>query len=275
MRNVLLLAVLVAACVTTCYAQKNVSGLNATTSRVIQNRINFIDMGTGRETVLPLTPIYFYEDFVGSYFKKYVSGENTTALWKTVETNLNTGMGVVADAVGGVLQVTLDSDSNEERGVLYFGDNQAISMYYGCVFEARIQLAAAPTSGTEIIIGLASDDNSTADSVATHAWFKWLGAAPLALLWETDDGTTDDDDNAAQAVAASTWYVLKIDASDTSTTREVRFYVDGALVGSGYVAKVAASTDGKVQPYIAIQKGSGTSVGTLYVDYVRVWGNRQ
>jgi hypothetical protein len=273
MRTLILLAVLVAA-VTTCYADKP-SGLNATVSRFVGNRLNFVDIDTGRETVLPLAPLYFYEDFLGPYFQKYVSGENTTAQWSTVETNLNTGMAVVADAVGGVLQATMDSDNNAERGVLYFGDNQAISLYYGCVFEARVQIAVATTGNTEVLIGLASDDSSTADDIATNAWFKLAVSGPTALLWETDDGTTDDDDNAAQTVAASTWYVLKIDASDTSTTREVRFYVNGSLVGSGYVAAIDLATEGKVQPYIAIQKASGTGVGTLYVDYVRVWGERQ
>lgn len=274
MRALMFTAALLAALVFTTEAAAQrpslVDGGGQTASRYQDGRIYFYNTGSGKETILPVSPIYFYDDFIGNQYDFYGSGLDTGAVWSTTETSLNAAIGVVADTANGVIGMALSTDSEAERAVLCFGGQECFSVYNGLIFEARVYVAVAPTGNAEIIVGVAGDDNSTADSVDTHAWFKLLGSAATALLWESDDGTTDDDDNAAATVAATTWYVLRIDATDSS---HVRFYVDGVSVGEADIDQVDATT-GLVQPYIALQKASGSGVGTLYVDYVRVWANR-
>lgn len=268
MRLLLLLAVLVAALTTTATAS-NVSGLNATISKFISGRLNFIDTGSGRETIAPLCPVYFYDEFVGSKLQKNITGENTTAMWTTIETQLNAGLVLTADAHS--VTMAMDSDSNAERAVLYFGDQECFDGYTGIVFEARVNNSVALTESGEILVGLAGADNATADSVDVSAWFRLLAAAPTALLWESDDNATNDDDNAAATIAAGTWYVLRV---ELDLTNGAKFFIDGAHVGTGVMSGLTTAT-GMVQPYIAVQKGNDVGVGTLLVDYVRVWGNRK
>lgn len=266
--RILLLAVLVAALTSTAYA--DVSGLNSTISKFKSGRLNFIDTGSGRETVAALCPVVFYDEFTGYKLNKYTANENTSAPWLTIETNLNTAMGLVTDAHQ--MSIALDADDNAERGVAYFGDQECFDGYVGIVFECRARVSVLPTTNTEILIGLAGADNSTADSVDVNAWFRLLATASTTLLWECDDNVTNDDDNdAATTIATDTWFVLRI---ELSVVDGVKFYVDGTLVGSATMAGLTTTT-GMVQPYIAVQKASGVGVGTLLVDYVRVWGNRK
>jgi len=265
MRNVILLALVACLAMLPCR-------LTAGTRSVLEHGVlRFFDSGTGEKcTNFVAAPYYFEDEFIGAYFQKYTTNENTTSPWKTVETNLNTAIGISADEVGGALSIALDSDNNAERGVIYFGDNECFSIYSGCVFEARVKFSVAQTGVATCVIGLAGADNADADTIDVGAWFRVHEAAATALLWETDDNVTNDDDNAAATIGATSWYVLRIVAFDEDA---VQFWVNGALVGTGAMSGLDATT-GKVQPYIAIQKGTGTGVGTLLVDYVRVWGWR-
>lgn len=148
-------------------------------------------------------PIRFEEHFMGFTFRKYTASENTTALWTTVATNLNTAPALVADEPNGVIQITLDSDDNAEHGVVYWGDELTLDMANKLIFETRLTYHVLPLTGTEIVesvFGLASANNTTLDSVATNAWFKVISSANTALLYESDDGTTDDNDNDASTV---------------------------------------------------------------------------
>ena len=268
MRNLIVLAVLVAAFVAPALADSN--SLGATASRFSRNRLVFYDTAEGREVIQPLFPVQFYDDFCGYAMNKYVTGENTTSRWKTVETNLNTGIAVSADAH--VAALILDADDNAERAVLYFGDQECFDGYLGCTFEARVKFSVAGTLVTSCVVGLAGADNADSDAIDVNAWFKCASGAPTVLLWECDDDSTNDDDNdASTTVATTTWYVLRV---EVDLTNGAKFYVDGTLVGTGNMSALTTTT-GMLQPYIAIEKAGGLGVGTLLVDYVRVWGNRK
>lgn len=268
MRNLIVLAVIVAAFVSPALADSN--SLGATASRFSRNRLLFYDTAEGRESIQPLFPVQFYDDFCGYALNKYVASENTTARWKTVETNLNTAIAVSADAH--VAALILDSDDNASRAVLYFGDQECFDGYVGCTFEARVRFSVAGTGVTSCVVGLAGADNADNDAIDVNAWFKCATGAPTVLLWESDDDVTNDDDNdASTTVSTATWYVLRV---EVDVTNGAKFYVDGVHVGTGTMAGLTTTT-GMLQPYIAIEKDAGTGVGTLLVDYVRVWGNRK
>jgi hypothetical protein len=235
--------------------------------------LTYLDTST-LQTVYVMAPVIFQDHFLGNTVNKYAAGENTTAIWKTTETNLNTAIGVLANTPNGIAQITLDNDDNAEVGALYFGDQLCFSMKQGLVFETRMTFHVLPTTGTETVqavFGLASAHNTTPDSIATNAWFRVESAAKTALLWETDDGNTDDDDNAAGiTLVADTYHVYKIDCTNLATG--IKFYVDGNLVGTSTDMNTNLTTaEAKVQPYFGLSKAvaaNNTGTGTMYIDYV-------
>lgn len=217
------------------------------------------------------------DDFCGASLRKYVTSENTTALWKTVETNLNTAIAIVTDGVNGIAAIIVDADDNAEVGCLYFGDNECLDLSQGLLFEARVTFETLPTTGTETVqavFGLASDHNTSLDTIDVGAWFRVESGAQTALLWETDDAVTNDDDNDASTVlVASTYHIFQIHAVSIG---EINFYVDGILVGTGSMAGLTSTTR-KVQPYFNVSKAkssANTGTGTMYIDYVRAWQDR-
>lgn len=241
-------------------------------------KLSFYD---GYETIKPLSPCVFEDDFLGTKFQKSIAGENTTAPWATVETDINLAPALVASEPNGVIQLTLDSDDITQQAAVYFGDQLCFSMKYGLIWEARLTLHVLPAAGggedSRAIFGLASATNATMDSIATNAWFRVEAAANTALLWETDDGNTDDDDNAAGVtLVADTYHIYRIDCRDL--VNGVKFYVDNVLVGASadFLTNLTDS-EAKVQPYFCMTKtkaAANTAVGTMYVDYCKVWMNR-
>ena len=228
-------------------------------------------------SLAPISKIDFFDDFLGAYLQKYTTLENTTSLWKTVETALNAAIGVVAGGTNGIVQITLDSDDNAEVGVLHWGDNESLLIGQGLIFEARVSWPVLPLTGTETVqsvVGLAGAHNADLDTVDVNAWFRIESGANTTLLWETDDDITNDDDNSTGiTLVAGTYYTLKIDASDKNN---VMFYVDGVLVGTGSMAGITGTT-GKVQPYFNVSKAvsaNNTGTGTMYIDYVRILQDR-
>jgi len=70
----------------------------------------------------------------------------------------------------------------------------------------------------------------------------------------------------------SEWHILRIDATDVTS---VKFTVDGNQVCSGTVFPFAATgANAQVQPFFAVTKVSGTSVGMVNLDYAALWQNR-
>jgi hypothetical protein len=232
----------------------------------------------GNETVKPLSPCVFADDFLGYKLAKYVANENTTAPWAAVETTGSVAL--VANTANGIVSAAITNADSAQVAALYFGDQLCFSMKYGLIFETRLTFNVLPTTGTEYVhavFGLASATNATLDSIATNAWFRVVSDAQTALLWETDDGNTDDDDNAAGiTLVAGTYHIYRIDCRDL--VNGVKFYVDNALVGtSGDMLTNLTDAEALVQPYFNVMKAkssANTGTGTMYIDYVRVWQNR-
>lgn len=234
----------------------------------------------GNETVMRLSPVQFYDDFLGQYTGTYFHDKfmavdgNAEALWGIVQTNLNADIAAVQNAANGIVRIIVDADNNAEQGLLYFADNLQFRLTQGLIFECRAALSTLPTTvagaGTFVTLGMASATNADPDAVAVNAWFRLQGTADI--LWETDDNVAvDDDDNDTGVNAtAGVYRIYRIDCTDWTTPK---FFIDGALVGTGNMAALAAPS---VQPYMQAGKlaAATTSLGTLDIDYIRVWQNR-
>lgn len=165
---------------------------------------------------------------------------------------------------GGAAKLTLASTSEEEVLTLYQNDV--------LIYDVRqiqhlwwILQVAGVDAVTTLVAGVGSAQNDTADSVATNAWFRMEGSASTsAVVVETDDATLDKDDIATGKSLASAYKKLHLDFS--YGLADVRFYFDGERVAAGTVFDMSNLTAGlNVQPFIQLQKASGTGVPSVTI----------
>lgn len=234
------------------------------------------------ETLMSSFQIHEKEDFTGGFLEKVITIQNTVARWTVVETNLNTAIAVEADGVGGVCSLIVDSDDNTEIAALHWGDQESLDVNKGLVIEFRATFSTLPTYGggtdeVHAVMGVAGAHAAVSDDIDVNAWFRVEASDKTALLWETDDDSTNDDDNAtspAVTLVAGTYNIYRIDFTDLSA---VKFYVDNVLVGTAENFSGIDSTKGKVQPYFRASKvDSGTQTGTctMKIDYI-LWMQRR
>src|SRR5258708_3646627 len=114
-----------------------------TTAKFHAGRLEMFD-NTTFEYVLPIAPIVFYEDFLGqAYVAVPAAGaavDGCPFVKKIVGAGPPTIAGV-ANAIGGQVACTLAATSEKEDCVLYFGDNLAVDVTKGVIFETRAQLS--------------------------------------------------------------------------------------------------------------------------------------
>lgn len=247
-----------------------------TRAKHVGGNLTYYDSAT-HERVLPVYPLVWMDDFLGAGGLATVpdSGSEENGFpW--VKLAVQTGGTVltahVADGANGQFQLALDNTSEAQDAVLYFGDQRGFSVKHDAIFETRVRLSVLPTTGVTAVFGLAGDHNLAKDSVTEHAWFR--AQASAAILAESDDTTNDNDDVATGVtVLATEWRTYRIDFTNLA---DVRFYIDGVAVGIGTTFDMSNLTDAEavMQPYFSLDKASGTGVGTMLIDYVRVATNR-
>lgn len=192
--------------------------------------------------------------------------------WETVEVNLNTAIGLLADYDNGAVSLLFDVDANAEDAVLYWGDNRGVNLKANAQFECRARVTVLPTLTSQIVLGLAGDHNLDKDAVTEAAWFKFDGSG--AALAESDDTTNNNDDIATGVTVLTTeWRIYRIDFSNNA---DVRFYIDGVAVATATTFDMSNLTDaeGIMQPYLSMDKGADAGLGNVDIDYVRCWSNR-
>jgi hypothetical protein len=165
---------------------------------------------------------------------------------------------------GGAMKLTLVSTSEAEIVTMYQNDiliydvRQLKSLWW-------IAKVAGIDAVTTLTIGVGSAQNDTDDSVATNAWFRMEGSVSTSnLVVETDDAVTDNDDKATGATLSSTYKKLELDF--TYGIQDVRFVVDGAPVARTTTFDMSGLAAGlNVQPWVQIQKASGTGVPSITI----------
>jgi len=220
------------------------------------------------ETLDILKPIRFVEDFLGAAGGGPYDG---TTVWNVVDVGDATEA-ITADSANGVFKLHLAATGEAEDAVLYMNDNKTFDVGSGLIFETRVNVAVNIGTGVTGVFGLAGDHNLAKDSVTEHAWFRLQ--ASNAVLVETDDTTNDNDDVATGVTAvAGTYNVYRIDFTDLT---DVKFYIDGVRVASGTTFDMSNLTAGEqqMQPYFSLDKPSGTGLGDLDIDYVKIWQDR-
>ena len=167
------------------------------------------------------------------------------------------------------LKLTLASTSEAEIVTAYQNDVLAfpIDKIQSVSFIAKV---AAVDAVTTLVMGLATGQNDTSDSVTNLAWFRLEGSVSTsAIVAETDDGSLDNDDVSTSTSLAAVFKKFTIDFE--AGLSNVKFYIDGERVAGATTFDMSNVTSGQgVQPYFQIQKASGTGVPSVTVREVEI-----
>lgn len=213
--------------------------------------------------------IFFYDEFLGDNLD--------TNKWELDENNINTGAAMLdgEENASGSFGVALDSDSNAEQMLLSMGDMRAFNLKKSLFFECRIRIPVIPTDVVEAVWGMAGDevaDPAVYDNITEAAWFKVDGS--IAVDCESDD-TTNDENGVASGItmAIGDYNVFQIDFKDLAN---VKFYIDGSPVATGQTFDMSNLTDAEamMQPMIGMMKATGAGLGSISIDYVKIWQSR-
>ncbi len=235
-----------------------------TRSRFAGGILTFFDRTT-RETVKPLAPVLFYDDFLGNALNTNAWGtRDTSPIGTTIEA-------VVADAANGVVQLALDNTNEVQLAGIDWADQRTLVLNQGLILEARFRLSVLPSAASVIaVLGLQGDHNADVDVVAESIWFRADGSGAITV--ENDD-TIHETSKVATGITLTTadWIIGKIDCTDIS---DVKFFINGNRVASGTTFNMSQVAGLALQPVARVSKSAAATLGTMQVDYMRAWMNR-
>lgn len=209
--------------------------------------------------------VKFEDDFLGHG----AIGAQDAGYWLATT---SAGGGVTRGGINGEASVALSSASESQNVCLDFGDdlNFDIDALKRVVLRVKMGQAAL-TAGSEVAFGVASGRADSIDAITEQALFRVIGSDDTtAVVCESDDGSNDNNDIASGQSLVDSYKDFVIDFSGGKSN--VKFYMDN---GSGNMQRVASSTtfdmsnySGGLQPYVQIQKASGTADDSVIVDYI-------
>lgn len=224
---------------------------------------------------LPIAPVMFYDDFL-SKLQIVTTGENTAATWNQVITGAAPPTGaIVGDEPNGVVRLALTSANQKQETGLHWNNERQFTLNRGPNFEIRFKPSVLCTDQAEMFFGLAGDyvEGPVAEAdagPAEHIFFVLDGGGAITI--HTDDTSTDNDAVATGTTLTNADYcIARIDCTDPT---DIRFYINGKRVASGTTFTANAVATLALQPYVFVHKETGAGVGSLDVDYVRVWQDR-
>lgn len=244
--------------------------MGATKAKWRANQLAFYD-GSTQETVLPVAPFYWIDDFVTDAQIKAAGVPG----WTVVDTSVggDTTPVQVADISCGAfsLKLAAGSDEEEESG-LHMNNQRELDLDKGPIIEFRVKASTLPTLLSEIYFGVAGDyvkgELAAADNgPLIHACFMLDGSGIVTIHTDDDGGEDNNAVATGVTVLATAYHIYRIDFTDIT---DVKFYIDGVGVGTAGLS-MANGLNIKVQPYLMCYKSAGLGAGVLEIDYVRVW----
>lgn len=188
--------------------------------------------------------------------------------WTVKDTSSSGTPTYLAQSVaGGAMRATLASTSEAEIVTIYTNDVLTIdptqllwARWVGC-------LVGGVDAVTQVAFGLATAQNDTLDSVAGNLWARLDGTASTsAIVLESDNGTTDVDDVATGLTLSTTPKEIFFDFDNGPAN--IRFVVDGQRVGTASTFSLSGVS--LLQPFIQLQKASGTGVPYAQASYFEI-----
>jgi len=217
-------------------------------------------------------PIDFRDDFFGADVVIPASGSvESGCKWsKKIVGAAPPTVEKVADEVNGVIACALTADNEKQDAAFHMNDELQFSLAQGVVFEAWVKLSVLPTGAASVaswgLWGAWADGGS-----AYRVGFTAESGSGL-ITCECDDNATDTNASSGVTVTASDWHLYQIFCTDQTN---IKFFIDGMRVaGSTTFNNAASAANLKCQPHFGMYKATGTTVGTMQIDSVRILQNR-
>jgi hypothetical protein len=213
---------------------------------------------TTHETVRPLAPRVLIEDFEGDTLD--------TNKWLYSETaNEDTQAVNIGNAV---LTFTADA-TQQEAGVFAAGNSLDWDPTKGLIFETRLILSVLPTGLTEAhwgFLGEAQTDDKqiVADDYKIYCVFTADGSGAITL----NVAGTQHAVATGITVLNSAYHIYRIDITDITN---IKFYIDGAGVATTTTFTLDSLVADTLQPCTFLTKSADAGVGTMLVDYIKLW----
>lgn len=215
--------------------------------------------------------VSYVEDFLGKYENVYIAADNSAGVLVEKITGAGPPTIVMLDSISnGVLSLNLTADDQKQEALVHANDYENFNLDKGVICEFRAAVHTTPTVLAEAYLGFANayvEGPIGTDGPTVHALFTYDGAITPTI--NTDD-TSNDNDAVATGVTSSldVYSIYRIDASVVTS---VKFYINGVRVASGTTFNMSTGTNVVVQPYFGLHKESGLGVGSIYVDYVKMF----
>lgn len=244
-----------------------------TTRAQYRNGVQTFYEDTNFESVAPLSPYFFEDDFDGPGTAVPAAGSASIG-YRWVKKIVGAGpptVAVVSNAAGGQMACTLTSTSEKQDAVLYSNDVRNIDVTKLAHFEARAKLSVLPSAaGVQMVMGLAANWIDGPDNNTFYLEFGCTASG--VLLVRSQDGVTQSSVATTTTLDTATFHTFRISCG---TLTDIGFVVDGNRVNAANSISFAATgANAILQPYLAVYKPSGTGVATLTVDKVSAWSNR-
>ncbi len=229
-------------------------------------------------------------DFVGdTVIPDIGSVDGSQGPWVTTNTNQGGGGALqVGDADDGVQELAIDNGNEVGDSDLNWGNEQNIDSDTEpfCVF--RINIPTIGAAADTFAWGLYSAQNDLVDSTANNAYFGVAGA-DLTLDTASDDASTDvNNTGTGVTLTAGTWYEFMVSLNsmhgrtvsdpDGASATDVHFFYRSTLGGdwtqlnAGTTHSIGA--DIALQPFVHVEKTSGTTTPAIRVDYIKCYWER-
>ena len=233
-----------------------------------------------RETVASAAAFQFGDDFVGAGHTAGIPAAGSPSAgysWVKKIVGTPTGVALVSNSSGGIMQCALAATSEAEEASLYFNDSLSIDTSKVGQAEWRAALTTAPSAaGVQCAIGLGTAWVGGPQNLVRYMLFGWTANNSL-LVW-SKDGIGSTISQAAVPIgstALATDTNMHVYRIDWSNQADLAFYVDGTRVNTiGSITWQATGANAILQPWQTVYKPSGTGVATLNLDKIDVFNGR-
>lgn len=216
-------------------------------------------------------PIQFGDDFLGAGHTAGVPAAGSPSAgypWVKKTQGSPTGVAIVANAQGGVMQCALAATSEKEEATLYQNDQLTWDPTKTVIYQARVNLSVLPSvSGVEAVWGLSSAWIDGPDNATNYIEFGCNGSGGVNM--RVQDGVSQRA-VATGFVADTNYHLYRIEMDQSGV---LHFYIDGVEYSSSLSPLTYAGT-AALQLYHSVYKPSGTGVATMQIDSVDAWSPR-
>jgi hypothetical protein len=226
--------------------------------------------------------VNIFEDFLGNFTIPDVdSADGNQFSWGRQDAGSQATCGTkVGDADDGQVELLLDNNNEVGDCTVYWGDEQNIDSDKEPVCIFRLQVEATPAAADKISWGLGSARNALMESMTSFVAFSDTGA-DLTLDVESDDNSTDVAPvSTGVTLTAATFYEFMISlnaihgASPTNAKMFYRSTLGGDWTAVATTTTLGLGADTAIQPFVQVEKTSGTTTPGVKVDYIGCYWER-